>query len=83
MKWHRAEGNFWAEHPVGDATVSLKCINMHGIQGIKWVWKVEWPGGQTAKGHADTYQIAKELAERAAEAYEPDGDGFRKKPGFE
>jgi len=56
---------------------------MHAINDIKWIWRVEWPGGQTAKGHADTYRIAKELAERAAEVYEPDGDGFRKKPGFE
>ncbi len=71
MKWHRTEGNYWAEHPVEDGTVKVRCINMHGIEGLKWVWTVEWPGGQTAKGQADTYGICKELAERAAESFEP------------
>jgi hypothetical protein len=65
--------------------VKLSCINMAelGEKKKKWAWKAEWPTGEIARGSAPTIATCKELCERAGAVFEPFGDGFRKKEGYD
>jgi len=85
MKWKTEPGGmlYRGELESPDGLIQLRCSSGLGIAADKWVWTVEWPGGQVARGTAPTLAVCKEMSERAGVSFEPFGDGFRKKDGYD
>jgi hypothetical protein len=84
LMWRRDEGPgyYQAELDTPAGMVKLSCLDTRESSGKKWMWKAEWPTGEIARGYAPTLGTCKELCERAGVAFEPFGDGFRKKEGY-
>jgi hypothetical protein len=87
MVWRRnpeagSLGWYDAEVSGPDGTIKLTCHDGLGLAEQKWVWKVEWPTGEVARGTAATLVHGKYLCEWAAISYEPFEGGFRKKEGY-
>ena len=85
MKWRQEPGGglYEAEIDSPGGPIKLVCGNTFGLHEQKWYWCVKWPGGQEARGQAPTIAVCKELCERAGVSFEPFGDGFRKKDGYD
>ena len=85
MKWKAQPGGmlYQGELESPDGSIKLCCFSGLGITADKWSWKVEWPGGQVARGSAPTLAVCKELCERAGVCFEPFEDGFRKRDGYD